>query len=147
MQRFENKVVLVTGGGSGMGLAAAQRCAQEGASLAIVGRTEKKLQDAAKTIQADAPKCEVAVIVADVSTQQGNRDMVEKAVTRFGRVDAAFLNAGATPTRSLVIEGLTWTETLGASVTLPVATLSVDPHLLAWRKHNYIIPMHYVALM
>ncbi len=50
MPRFSNKIAVVTGGGSGIGLAAARRLAEEGAAVVIVGRHPEALKDAAKAI-------------------------------------------------------------------------------------------------
>jgi NAD(P)-dependent dehydrogenase (short-subunit alcohol dehydrogenase family) len=50
MKRLEGKVAVVTGGNSGIGLAAAQRLQEEGAKVAILGRSRKTLDQAVKTI-------------------------------------------------------------------------------------------------
>jgi len=50
MSRLSNKIAVVTGGGSGIGLAAARRLADEGAAVVIVGRDPETLKDAAKAI-------------------------------------------------------------------------------------------------
>jgi len=50
MKRFEGKVAVVTGGNSGIGLATAKRLQEEGARVAILGRSRKTLEEAVKTI-------------------------------------------------------------------------------------------------
>jgi len=50
MKRFEGKVAVVTGGNSGIGLATAKRLQEEGARVAILGRSKKTLDDAVKSI-------------------------------------------------------------------------------------------------
>lgn len=92
-KRFEGKVVLVTGGGSGMGYSTAERVSEEGARVVIVGRNEEKLRQAASKIIKKTGG-EVKVVPADVTLKASNREMVQAAITAFGRVDAAFLNAG-----------------------------------------------------
>jgi NAD(P)-dependent dehydrogenase (short-subunit alcohol dehydrogenase family) len=92
---FQGMVLLVTGGGSGIGRATAERAAAEGAlGVALVGRTHDKLEDAASRIR-EQYSTDVLVIPADVSLVAGNEQMVEKTVSQFGALDAAFLNAGA----------------------------------------------------
>ena len=88
-QRFRGKVAVVTGGNSGIGLGVAKAYAQEGAQVAITGRSEKTLEIAAKeigegtlAIRSDAGK----VSEIDAAMKQINE--------RFGRIDALFVNAG-----------------------------------------------------
>ena len=90
--RFENKVALVTGAGSGIGLAAAKAFAEAGASVTLADVDEKAVQAAAKELtaagrKAIAIKCNV-VVEAEVAA------MVEQTITAFGRLDMAFNNAG-----------------------------------------------------
>src|SRR5499427_208926 len=88
-QRFQGKVAVVTGGNSGIGLGVAKAYAQEGAKVAITGRSEKTLEAAAKeigdgtlAIRSDAGK------VAEIEAA------MKKIQERFGRIDALFVNAG-----------------------------------------------------
>ena len=53
MNRFQNKVAVITGGNSGIGLATAKRLHQEGAKVAISGRSQKTLDEAVKLIGKD----------------------------------------------------------------------------------------------
>jgi len=89
MKRFEGKVAMVTGGNSGIGLAAAKAFAREGAQVAITGRDEQTLKNAeneigssALTIRADAAR------IADLDAAMA------KVRDRFKRIDALFVNAG-----------------------------------------------------
>jgi len=89
MKRFENKVAVVTGGNSGIGLATAQRLHEEGARLAIVGRNIHTLEEAARTIGDD-----VLAVQADV-TKLSEIDRLYRTVTQeLGRIDVLFVNAG-----------------------------------------------------
>lgn len=88
MQRFEGKVVLITGAGSGMGAAAAKRFSSEGASVFLVGKTEPT--ETAATL----PKDRTATYAADVSDSAEVNRMVEAAVSRFGKLDVLYNNAG-----------------------------------------------------
>lgn len=92
-KRFEGCVAIVTGASTGMGKAAALRLAQEGASVVIAARRKEVLDAAAADISA-ATGATVLPVVTDVSKEQDNKALVEAAVAKFGKVDAAFLNAG-----------------------------------------------------
>lgn len=84
-----NRTVLVTGGSSGIGYAIAKRCAEEGASVIIVGRHEKTLQEASKDIYG----CKF--IQFDLNEINQLPKLLEKAEDIFGReIDSVVLNAG-----------------------------------------------------
>jgi NAD(P)-dependent dehydrogenase (short-subunit alcohol dehydrogenase family) len=89
---FENKVVLVTGAASGMGLAAAQAFAAEGATVELADSNVAAANAAAEQL-VDAGHKAIAVR-CDVSDEAQVKAMVEQTVSTFGRLDAAFNNAG-----------------------------------------------------
>jgi NAD(P)-dependent dehydrogenase (short-subunit alcohol dehydrogenase family) len=89
---FENKVALVTGAGSGMGLAAAQAFAAEGAAVALADINETAARTAAEQLVAAGHKA--IAIPCDVTDEGQVKAMVEKTVSAFGRLDMAFNNAG-----------------------------------------------------
>jgi NAD(P)-dependent dehydrogenase (short-subunit alcohol dehydrogenase family) len=89
MKRFEGKVAVVTGGNSGIGLAAAQRFQQEGAKVAISGRSQKTLDEAQKTLGKDA-----LVVQADVSKLPDIDKFYAAVAAKFGKIDVLFVNAG-----------------------------------------------------
>jgi NAD(P)-dependent dehydrogenase (short-subunit alcohol dehydrogenase family) len=89
MKRFEGKVAVVTGGNSGIGLAAAKRLHDEGAKVAISGRSQKTLDEAVKIIGDGT-----LAVNADVS-KTTDLDRFYKAVAdKFGKIDILFVNAG-----------------------------------------------------
>ena len=89
MKRLEGKVAVVTGGNSGIGLASAKRLLDEGAKVAIAGRSQKTLDEAAKSLGND-----VLAIQADVS-KLADIDKIYAAVAKkFGKFDILFVNAG-----------------------------------------------------
>lgn len=89
---FENKVALVTGAASGLGLATAKAFAEAGARVVLADWNEKEVQAAAKEIARDGH--ETLAIPCDVSDDAQVEAMVEEAVAAFGRLDAAYNNAG-----------------------------------------------------
>ena len=89
---FENKVALVTGAASGMGLATARAFAEAGAAVALVDVQENAVRSAAEElISAGHKAIAVRCNVADEAEVAG---MVDQTVSAFGRLDAAFNNAG-----------------------------------------------------
>jgi NAD(P)-dependent dehydrogenase (short-subunit alcohol dehydrogenase family) len=89
---FDGKVVLVTGGGTGMGAATAELLAGRGAALTLVGRREQPLRDVEAAITA-APGS-VLVIPADVTDPAAMQDAVNATVEKFGALHYAVNNAG-----------------------------------------------------
>lgn len=89
---FAGKVALVTGAGSGMGLAAARAFAAEGASVALADVNEAAARAAAGQLLAAGHKA--IAIKCDVTDEAQVKAMVEQTVAAFGRLDAAFNNAG-----------------------------------------------------
>ncbi|PRO65351.1 glucose 1-dehydrogenase [Alkalicoccus urumqiensis] len=92
MKRLENKVILITGGASGLGLAAAEKAAEEGASLFLVDMNEEKLQEAAEKLKQHGTQVEA--VKADVTNEEEVKQFVETCVSTFGRIDGFFNNAG-----------------------------------------------------
>ena len=89
---FENKVALVTGAGSGMGLATAKAFAEAGALVVLADRDGEAVRAAAEDLVAAGH--EALAIRCDVAVEDQVAAMVEQAVSTFGRLDAAFNNAG-----------------------------------------------------
>ena len=89
MKRFEGKVAMVTGGNSGIGLAAAKAFAREGAQVAITGRDEGTLKNAEKEIGSGA-----LAIRADAARIADLDAAMAKVRDQFKRIDALFVNAG-----------------------------------------------------
>ena len=95
MGSIEGHAVLVTGGGSGIGEAAATKLAADGAHVTICGRTEQKLLDAAERIRAGASGgATVQTIGADVTVEDDVVAAVEAAAGVTGRIDGIFACAG-----------------------------------------------------
>lgn len=89
---FENKVALVTGAASGLGLATARAFAEAGAFVVLADWNEKEAQSAAKELANRGHK--TLAIRCDVSNDAQVEAMVKQTVATFGRLDAAYNNAG-----------------------------------------------------
>ncbi len=90
MQRFADKVVVVTGAGSGIGKATAERFLDEGAVVTLVGRTRSKLEEVAKPFRDD----QFMIAEADVSNEDEVKELISRTVGKFGRLDVLVNNAG-----------------------------------------------------
>jgi len=89
MKRFEGKVAVVTGGNSGIGLATAKRLHDEGARVAISGRSQKTLDEAVEILGKD-----VLAVKADVAKPADLDKLYGAVAEKFGKIDVLFVNAG-----------------------------------------------------
>ena len=97
--QVKNKVVLITGGSSGIGLATAHKIAQAGATTIIVARDPGKLAEAKKTIAAAGH--EVVTYSADVSDERQCAELVKQVIDEHGAVDVLVNNAGRSIRRAV----------------------------------------------
>ncbi|KAI5633651.1 enoyl-(Acyl carrier protein) reductase domain-containing protein [Phthorimaea operculella] len=89
---FENKVVLITGAGSGIGAATAILFAREGADIAIVDKNEQKLDEVASKVVTTGKK--PCIIYADFSKDDDVKRIIAETVKAFGKLDVLINNAG-----------------------------------------------------
>ncbi|MBQ6087505.1 MAG: SDR family oxidoreductase [Bacteroidales bacterium] len=89
---FRDKVIIVTGASSGIGLAAARLFGSYGARVVMAARRLEALEAEAPSVSADPGK--VLCVKADVSVEDDCRNLIEKTVERFGGIDILVNNAG-----------------------------------------------------
>lgn len=88
MSRFNNKIVLVLGGNSGMGLATAQAFAAEGAKVHLTGRNQQTLDDAVASIPG------ATGYQSDIASIEETKAVVDQIEASDGRIDVLYINAG-----------------------------------------------------
>ena len=91
--RFNGKTAFVTGGSTGIGRAAAEQLAREGANVAILARDRNQLAEVCEAIQRETGS-DVLPIEADVSSEQDMVRVVDEIRERYGRLDVVVANAG-----------------------------------------------------
>jgi NAD(P)-dependent dehydrogenase (short-subunit alcohol dehydrogenase family) len=94
--RFEGKIVLITGGGTGIGRAAAEQFVAEGAQVVVTGRRIEPLQELA-----DAHPGRIAFSVGDIAAAAGPAEAVACAVEQFGGLDVLVNNASLWITKAI----------------------------------------------
>ncbi|KMK74986.1 SDR family oxidoreductase [Alkalihalobacillus pseudalcaliphilus] len=94
MNRFKEKVVIITGGGSGLGRAAAQQIASEGAKLVLVDLSLKGLEESKQEITSTIPDATIELVEANVANEEDVKKYVQFTIDKFGQIDGFFNNAG-----------------------------------------------------
>lgn len=89
MRRFENKVVVISGGNSGIGLASVKAFLSEGAKVVFSGRRQEALDQVASELSGD-----FKAVLADQSKLDDNKHLISEAVSAYGKIDVLFANAG-----------------------------------------------------
>lgn len=92
--KFENKVVLITGGGTGIGKATAVAFIAEGAKVVIAGRRQSVLEATAKELGESTPGASVHFVVGDVSKSGEPKAIVDETIAKYGQLDVLVNNAG-----------------------------------------------------
>jgi len=118
MTRLKNKSILITGGSSGLGAAAAILMAKDGAKIAIAARRRPESEEVVRKIEATGG--EAMFIEADVTQRADVERMVEEVVKRYGHLDCAVNNAGVNQTPLVAvadIEEEDWNTTIGVNLT------------------------------
>ncbi len=94
MINYQDKVVLITGGGSGLGRAAANSIAAQGGKLVLVDMNKESLEASKKEILADFKDASVEIFEANVTDEEQVKKYVQFTLDTFGKIDGFFNNAG-----------------------------------------------------
>lgn len=126
MSKLKDKVAIITGANSGIGLATAKLYLKEGAKVVLSGRRKEALDEVSKTLEGD-----FITVVADVSKDEDNKTLIEKATKQYGKIDILFLNAGiAPPTPTAEITSEHYNEIFDINVKGPmIAIKEALPHI------------------
>ena len=89
MKKLEGKVAVVTGATSGIGLETAKKYLEEGAKVVLTGRSQEKLDALEGELSG-----EYLLVRAEASSLADSKELVEKTIDTFGKIDVLFLNAG-----------------------------------------------------
>jgi NAD(P)-dependent dehydrogenase (short-subunit alcohol dehydrogenase family) len=144
MRRFEERVCVVTGGGSGIGLATAHRLAAEGATVVVVDVNAEAGGAAAEAVGG-------AYVDCDVSDEAAVAALFDGVVERHGRLDVAFNNAGISPPDDdsiLETELDAWERVNRVNLTsVYLCCRYAIPHMLRQGKGSIVNTASFVALM
>ncbi|MDN7242806.1 SDR family oxidoreductase [Planococcus sp. N028] len=94
MINYTDKVVIITGGGSGLGRAAALSIAKQGGKLVLADMNKDGLEESRNEILAAAPQAEIEVVEANVTNEEDVKNYVQFTLDKFGKIDGFFNNAG-----------------------------------------------------
>ncbi len=108
--KYNDKVVVVTGSSRGIGKAIAKEFAKNGYSVVLNARDEEELKQASKEIEDETKQndnnnnSKIALVVGDISQEQTSKSLIEEAIKRFGRLDVLVNNAGISGTSKKISE-------------------------------------------
>ncbi|ANU16457.1 oxidoreductase [Planococcus maritimus] len=94
MINYQDKVVIITGGGSGLGRAAADSIAAQGGKLVLVDMNNESLEASKNEILADFPDASIKIVEANVTDEEQVKNYVQFTLDTFGKIDGFFNNAG-----------------------------------------------------
>lgn len=139
MKILTDRVALVTGGGSGLGAAAARALARDGARVGLISRTKSEVDQVAAEITEQGG--EALPLRADVVDAQAVTDAISQIRERWGRLDIVFANAGVNGVWAPLekIQLREWNETLAINLTGTFLTVQAALPLLKVRGGSVIV--------
>lgn len=144
MERLKDRIAVVTGAASGIGLASAKRLAAEGATVVVVDMNVEAGEALAKELDG-------LFVQADVTSEADNERIYAQTVAAYGQVDVAFHNAGISPPDddSILTTGLdAWRRVQEVNLTsVYLGCRAALPHMLARKKGSIINTASFVATL
>ncbi|MFD1032358.1 SDR family oxidoreductase [Metaplanococcus flavidus] len=104
MINYTDKVVIITGGGSGLGRAAAFSIAKQGGKLVLVDMNKEGLEESKNEILASVPDAQIETVEANVTNEEEVKNYIDFTVEKFGKIDGFFNNAGIEGKQNLTEE-------------------------------------------
>jgi NAD(P)-dependent dehydrogenase (short-subunit alcohol dehydrogenase family) len=138
-RRFENKVVLITGATSGIGRAAAEQFAAEGAKVTFCGRRMNLGHEVEASIRSRGG--EATYIHADVRNESQVKAFVDQALHKYGHLDVAFNNAGITLEKPLhEYTSAEWDDVVNTDLRGVFLSMKYEiPYMLAQGRGNIVV--------
>jgi NAD(P)-dependent dehydrogenase (short-subunit alcohol dehydrogenase family) len=136
----EANVAVITGGGAGIGLAAARRFAEAGMSIAIADLNADRLGEARAELEAIAGEANVMAVETDVAHRHELEALERAVLQRFGRVHVLMNNAGIQPDTSIFSAEANWDHILAVNLMGVIhGTQVFGPNMLAHGEASLII--------
>jgi NAD(P)-dependent dehydrogenase (short-subunit alcohol dehydrogenase family) len=137
--RLDGKVAIVTGGGTGIGAAVAERFACEGAKVVICGRRAEPLEKVKQKIERAGGQ--VVAVPCDSATEAGVKHLFEQALQAFGTVDILVNNAGIAGPVGFIweLDLAEWEETLRVNLTGPWLCSRAAATIMMVRRYGKIV--------
>ena len=138
-QKFKNKIAIVTGSTSGMGVAIAKLFAAEGAKVVVNGRNEERGNQVVKGIMENDGQA--TFVQSDISTEEGNALLFHETIKTYGGLDMVVANAGFLGLGSITEVSIdTWHQTINTNLNSIFYLLRLAiPEMLKGGKGNVIV--------
>lgn len=145
---LQDKVAIVTGGNSGLGLAYAKGLVKSGCRVAIWGRNQEKNEDAINQLRALGG--DVQAFICDVTQEEDCRNTFSETLLHFGKIDICFANAGGSGKQGLLHQSTTtdWNNVLNLNLNSVIYTYKpVIAHLIERKSGGKLIVTSSIAAL
>ncbi|QFY62265.1 SDR family oxidoreductase [Rhizobium grahamii] len=141
---IQGKIVLITGGGTGLGAEAARHLASKGAQVAVAGRRRGKLNEVVAEIAAAGGKARAYQL--DVTDKRQVKTVVDAVIADFGRLDVLINNAGLMPIRPMAeVNTEEWDAMIDVNIKGTLYGIAAALPVFLAQEHGHIINLSSVA--